>query len=139
MTKSPRLGGHSWKRPTTERIFAWVTDKNFSSTKLVSIERHIELFTGLVYWQGSSVGYVGKHVERTHYSSIKQLTTSVDAEWIFKGLLTPSICSKLTCEALSGVIGLYDPMLEWRTKWKEMIFSALTTIKSKMNSLDGKR
>jgi hypothetical protein len=139
LTKSPRMGGHSGKRPTSEKIFAWVTIKESAMPRLVSLEKHIQLFTALVYWQGSSVGYIGKHIERTHYSTIKQLTTSVDAEWPWKGLLTPIVCSKLTCEVNAGVLGLKDPMLEWRTKWKEMIFSTLCTIKTKMNCLDGER
>jgi len=139
LTKSPRMGGHSGKRPTSEKIVVWVTNKECSMPRLVSLEKHIQLFTALVYWQGSSVGYIGKLIERTHYGTIKQLTTSVDAEWQWKGLLTPLVCSKLTCEALAGVLGVNDPMLEWRTKWKEMIFSTLNTIKTKMNCLDGER
>ena len=139
LTKSPRMGGHSGKRPTSDKLFAWVTDKEYSTSWLVSLEKHIQLFTALVFWQGSSVGYIGKLIERKHYGTIKQLTTSVDVEWQWKGLLTPLMCSKLTCENLAGVLGVNDPMLEWRTKWKEMIFSALNTIKTKMNSLDGER
>ena len=139
LTKSPRMGGHSGKRPMSEKLFVWVTNKEYSTSWLVSIEKHIQLFTALVFWQGSSVGYIGKQIERTHYGTIKQKSTSLNLEWPWKGLLTPLICSKLTCEALSGVLGVNDPMLEWRTKWKEMIFSTLNTIKTKMNCLDGER
>jgi hypothetical protein len=139
LTKSPRMGGHSGKRPTPEKLFAWVTNKEYSKTWLLSLEKHIQLFTALVYWQGSSVGYVGKLIERKHYGTIKHLTTSVDVEWLWKGLLTPLLCSKLTSEADAGVLGVNDPMLEWRTKWKEMIFSTLSTVKTELNSLDGER
>jgi hypothetical protein len=137
LERTPRMAGHIGKRATPSQLHAWTVSNWSQEPKLVSVERHVTLFTNLVYSQGSAVGYFGRTVEKTHYATIKRLCTDGECEWPFKSLLSPKLCQLFTADADEA--SLNDPTSEWKNKWGDLIFSTTNTLKSRLNSVDGEK
>jgi len=129
--RTPRAKGHLGKRPNKTSLGVYVTDNNRENALgPLSIERHLEIITMLVYYQASKEGYFGETIEKRYFLSISAKLLANESSWEFNGILQPELCALIFSSPFSK---------QYVTKWSGLIFSLQTCVKQRLNCLDGGR